>query len=271
MNPIHSGQCPFLANMLSRSKPIDACLGVPGIPQSATGQTTLLTGVNAALVAGRHVEGFPNAELRSVIRRSSIYSKLNRAGLTSTFANGYWLRTVEQVEQMSLHSVTTVAALSGHGTVRCRDCIESDQAVYQDVTREHLHSRGYTGRLIPPAQAAAHLSAIARDYHLTVFEYFQTDRAGHACNFERAVAVLRDLDGFLSTLARHCTETGTNLMLTSDHGNIEDLATRRHTMNPVPLFAEGPHVGQFANEITSLQDIVPALLRLYGVSGDPGQ
>ena len=107
VNPVHSGACPHLSGMLRRSKPIDACLGVPGVPQSATGQTTLLTGINAAQVVGRHVEGFPNAELKTIIRRHSLFARLSQAGLTSTFANGYWAETVEEAERMPLHSPAT--------------------------------------------------------------------------------------------------------------------------------------------------------------------
>src|SRR6185436_9156180 len=42
----------------------DASLGVTGLPQSATGQTTLFTGVNAAQVLGRHLYAFPTATLQ---------------------------------------------------------------------------------------------------------------------------------------------------------------------------------------------------------------
>ncbi|NJN93408.1 MAG: phosphoglyceromutase, partial [Anaerolineales bacterium] len=39
---------------------LDACLGVPGLPQSATGQTTILTGYNAPAVLGEHYGPYPN-------------------------------------------------------------------------------------------------------------------------------------------------------------------------------------------------------------------
>ncbi|MBI3975273.1 MAG: metalloenzyme, partial [Armatimonadetes bacterium] len=39
--------------------PTDATLGVPGLPQSATGQTALLTGLNAPALIGRHVTAYP--------------------------------------------------------------------------------------------------------------------------------------------------------------------------------------------------------------------
>ena len=46
---------------------LDATLGVKGLPQSATGQATLFTGVNAARLLGFHLRGFP---VNSGVRRS---------------------------------------------------------------------------------------------------------------------------------------------------------------------------------------------------------
>ena len=46
---------------------VDACLGIAGRPQSATGQATLFTGVNAAAHLGQHLHGFPNAKLRQLL------------------------------------------------------------------------------------------------------------------------------------------------------------------------------------------------------------
>src|ERR1051325_8840139 len=46
----------------------DACLGVPGRPQSASGQTTILTGINAPRMIGAHKQGFPNQPLLDIIR-----------------------------------------------------------------------------------------------------------------------------------------------------------------------------------------------------------
>src|SRR5262245_15341106 len=52
--------------------PTDPSLGVEGRPQSASGQTTILTGVNAPLTLGYHKQGFPNAALLEIIDRHSI-------------------------------------------------------------------------------------------------------------------------------------------------------------------------------------------------------
>ena len=70
--------------------PTDACLGVPGRPQSASGQTTILTGINAAAAIGAHKQGFPNQSLLDIIREHSIFLQLKKRGVDSiTFANTY--------------------------------------------------------------------------------------------------------------------------------------------------------------------------------------
>ncbi|MEJ2627616.1 MAG: metalloenzyme, partial [bacterium] len=69
--------------------PTDATLGIEGLPQSATGTATLLTGVNCAQELKRHVPGFPNNQLTEIIRKASILKKVNQKGLSSTFINAY--------------------------------------------------------------------------------------------------------------------------------------------------------------------------------------
>ena len=63
--------------------------------------------------------------------------------------------------------------------------------------------------------------------------------AGHSQNRERAEGILRTLDAFLKEVVAGRPDD-TLLVVTSDHGNIEDLSTRGHTFNQVPLIAVGP-------------------------------
>src|ERR1041384_2819170 len=58
----------------------DARLGVEGLPQSATGQTTILTGVNGAQLIGRHLNGYPSPRLKQALAEHSIYKKLMARG-----------------------------------------------------------------------------------------------------------------------------------------------------------------------------------------------
>ena len=67
----------------------DAQLNVAGTPQSATGQTTLLTGVNAATYLGHHLPGFPNRTLKELLAKHSLFRRLKQKGMQMTFANAY--------------------------------------------------------------------------------------------------------------------------------------------------------------------------------------
>ena len=261
VNPIHAGHCPHLEALLQdHAVPVDAGMGVEGLPQSATGQAAMLTGRNTAKIVGRHVEGFPGRLLREIVREHNLFTRLADRGLTSTFANAYFVDEVSQVLAGRLQSVTTVATLAAFGTVRGREQLERNDAVYQDLTRQSLVARGYTGPIVSPAEAAEHLAAIAASHHLTLFEYFQTDRAGHGGDREWVVGVLAEFDAFLGRLLARCLETGLLLVLTSDHGNIEDLSTGLHTANPVPLAARGPGADALRARVRSITDVSPVIL-----------
>jgi hypothetical protein len=262
-NPVHSGVCPHIALLLrDHSVAIDALLGVPGLPQSATGQTTLLTGVSAQARLGCHVVGFPGKELREIITEHNIFRVLCGLGLRVTFANAYFVRNPADAAAMQMKSVTTVATLSALGAVRGLDAMLRNEAVYQDLTRDALRSRGYKGPAVTAPAAAAHLAAIAGKHDFTLFEYFQTDRAGHSGDAAWAKSVLGLLDGFLQTLMARTSETGITLVLTSDHGNIEDISSPTHTANPVPFAAVGPGAGFLLGRVRSIADVTPALIEL---------
>ena len=61
--------------------PTDASLGIEGRPQSASGQTTILTGINAPKLLGKHKQGFPNEKLREIIGQHSIFLQLKNRNI----------------------------------------------------------------------------------------------------------------------------------------------------------------------------------------------
>ncbi len=264
VNPVYSGACPVLCRLLEQhAVPIDAGMGVPGIPQSATGQTAIFTGINAARHMGRHVEGFPGPVLRDIIRAHNLYDQFSALGLSCTFANAYYVSDMAEVESRKIQSVTTVSALKAFGCVRDQAMMLEGRAVYQDLTRASLRERGYEGPLRTPRQSGADLLAIARHYDFTLFEYFQTDRAGHKGTLEDVKRVLGLFDEFLEAVLPFAEEPGHLLVLTSDHGNIEDFGSRSHSLNPVPLVAIGEGSASLKQRVKSLTDITPALVELY--------
>jgi hypothetical protein len=259
VNPLLDATFPTLRQLLREcSVPVDARLNVPGLPQSATGQTALLTGHNAAAFAGRHVEGFPGPRLRWLIQQDNVFIRLKREGLRSTFANAYFVGEGTELNGFP-HSVTTVATLSAFGDVRRVSALERNEAVYHDLTRARLRPRGYTGPLLQPEEAAEHLVALAAAHHFTLFEYFETDRAGHSAHIGRARAVLADLDRFLGRALALADRDRVAILLTSDHGNIEDMSSPWHTENPVPLALAGASLPLRTDRILSLADVTPEI------------
>lgn len=268
INPIHSGACPCLCRLLAEhAVPVDAGMGVPGIPQSATGQTAIFTGVNAARHMGRHVEGFPGPALREIIRERNLYDQLAELGVSSTFANAYYVSDMAEVKSRKIQSVTTVSALKAFGKVRDRSLMEEGRAVYQDLTRESLRERGYDGPLRTPSQSGRDLVALAGEYDFTLFEYFQTDRAGHKGSREDVCRILGLFDEFLAAILPFPSRPGCLFVLTSDHGNIEESGSRGHSTNPVPLVAIGEGSSFLKKRVKSLTDVTPALVELYRRAG----
>jgi len=258
VNPLRDPRFPNLGNLLAGAIPLDACLGVDGLPQSATGQATLLTGINAAKEMGRHIEGFPPPSLKKLIEHENIFSKLLKLGKHCTFANSYWIDDPHRIPPRR-QSVTTVMSLSALGKVRGKKELMADGAVNHDITRWTMHTRGYDGKLISPETAADHLRTVAEENDFTLFEYFLTDRAGHSGTPDLVFQCLETLERFLPRVAAFAKQPNHLFLLSSDHGNIEDPATSAHTKNFVPLVALGVHAEKF-NSLKTLADVTPAIL-----------
>ena len=243
------------------SVPIDACLSVPGLPQSATGQATMFTGVNAPVFMGRHCEGFPGPSLRKKIEEDNLFLRLKALGKRVRFADAYLVDSAEELAARRFKSVTTVMALTAPEVVSTTDDLMDNAAVMQDLTRETIQDRYPDIPVITPENAAAHLFGIARLNDFTLYEFFQTDVAGHSMDYARACAVLRLYDRFLSALVRFTRAAGITVLMTSDHGNIEEINERGHTRNQVPFIALGPREEDFRAHVKSLVDVTPAILR----------
>lgn len=264
-NPINSEVCPTLCRLLSNhAKPVDACLGVDGPPQSATGQSTMFTGVNCAQAMGKHCEGFPGLALRKIIEEGNVLLSLKEKNRKTRFANAYLIDSPEDLRDRRFKSVTTVMALTAPEVIATTADLVVDDAVMQDLTRETVQDRYPDLPIITPQRAAEHLFRIACQADFTLFEFFQTDVAGHSMDYSRACAVLRAYDAFLASLVRCVEAAGITLVMTSDHGNIESISDRGHTRNPVPFLALGPGEQRLRDAVSSLTDVTPAVLAALG-------
>ncbi|MBD0370977.1 MAG: alkaline phosphatase family protein [Pyrinomonadaceae bacterium] len=246
----------FLDGVLVRT---DATLGVEGRPQSASGQTTILTGINAPALLGYHKQGFPNKALLEIIEEHSIFLQLKRAGVEpNTFANAYTRRFFDEPQRWV--SATTAAMRAAGMRFRDLEDLRAGRAVFQDFTNRMLIERGEDVTTRTPEEAGRILAGIAREHRFTLYEYFITDKVGHLQDMERARSILKALAEFLRALLSNVDLRRTTVIVTSDHGNIEDLSSRNHTLNKVPTLIWGAERERLAARINSLADITPAIL-----------
>lgn len=247
---------------------LDATLGVDGLPQSGTGQTALFAGVNAAAIHGAHYGPTPPTTVRDVLERESVMAHVaRRFGATSVaFANAFPDRFFAAVEPRQRWTATTRMARAAGVRLRRAADLAAGDAVAADLTGAGWHALFDPSLAeIDEATAAARLLALARAHRLTLFEVFHTDKAGHAQDPDAARDVLTALDRFFGALLDRLDPARDLLVVSSDHGNLEDLATRSHTRHRVPLVAWGAGAGAFAGA-ASLVDVAPALRRL--LTGD---
>jgi hypothetical protein len=256
---------------------IDATLGVPGLPQSGTGQTALLAGFNAALANGRHQPHFPPTALREQLAARGIFRRVADAGGNPAFANafgpGYW----EALAARRIRRSASVIAAEG-AAVRFRDGndLAAGRAVAWDITGQALRARGVPPSLATPQHAGAVLARLAGEHELVFFETFLPDLAGHGRlsgigeSSRPITAQIHDamarIDGLLAGVLATMRPSDT-LVLSSDHGNVESLAARAHTTNPVPLLVVGPGAPVFGAilDISHVADAVQAVA-LHGTA-----
>jgi 2,3-bisphosphoglycerate-independent phosphoglycerate mutase len=242
----------------------DATLGVEGLPQSGTGQTTLLTGRNGAAEYGRHFGPWVPTPLRPMLAAENLLRRAVDAGRTAAFANAYPLSGAPADPRIFRRPAgPMLAAQSAGALTRGAAELAEGRAVASSITNERW--REHLGSDVPdvtPEDAARTLARIAGDADVTLFAHYDTDYSGHRGALDGAVTALERVDAFLGALA-DALPPDTLLVVSSDHGNVEDVRGG-HTLNPVPVLAVGAGREQFVN-VQSLMDVIPIILQAIGV------
>jgi hypothetical protein len=242
--------------------PLDACLGVPGLPQSATGQVALLTGQNAPAHIGRHLAAYPTPSLAALLEVHGLFGALRRSGISVALANAYTPAYFDAVASRRLrHGAITLHALQAGVRLRTVADLAAGHAVYQDLTNERARNLGAPVPVVTPEEAGRNLARIAGAHRFTMFEFFQSDLAGHQ-RLPDAGAVVERLDRFLGGVLEHVDAATTLVVLTSDHGNLEDQRTTAHTTNPVPALLAGARRDVMGGRLRAITDVAPACLWL---------
>jgi len=268
--PLHRDPDGALPRRISPERacvPLDANLGVAGRPQSGTGQTSLLSGTNAAARFGRHFGPWVPTPLRADFARDNLLSRAAAAGRRACYANAV-PRQGPAAGGRRRPAAPPFAARAAGVRIRGADDLAAGRAVASQITNT-LWQR-YSDRKIPgaaPGAAGRRLAELAGRAEVTLFAHFDTDHAGHRRDLAPAVSVLERVDAFLGHL-HEALPADTLLLVTSDHGNVEDVRVG-HTRNPVPLVAAGPGAGALAARVGSIRELIPALCETLHISPSP--
>lgn len=242
--------------------PTDTTLGVPGLPQSATGQATILSGRNVPQLIGEHYGPKPNGAVTAHIAAGTLFDDVVQAGGAAALLTPYPHRYFEAIASgRRLLSAVPLAATRAGLPLRNADDLRAGNAVSPDFTaqgwRDHL---GYDDMPVLSLEGAgARIGALAQAHTFSFFEHWPSDRSGHRGTLQEAVAHLEMIDTVLGGLLDTWDDATGLLMITSDHGNIEAKDRRQHTANPVPTILVGPGHAALAPAIHDLTDIAPVV------------
>ena len=281
-NPFALAELPNLQNLLSGQRVVakaaplesqratllalDASLGVPGLPQSATGQATLLSGENVPAKLGYHYGPKPNQAVADLVANANLLKQLRDAGLKVAFLNAFPDAYFEAIGSgHRLYGTIALAAARAGVPLYTVDDLRLGRAISADFTAQGWRDRlGYKDTpLIEPRRAGEQMAAQAGQFEFSLFEYWLTDYAGHEQDMKAACDLLVTFDQVLGGLLDAWDNNSGLILVTSDHGNLEDLSTHRHTSNPVPalLVGEAELRRQFAAGLHDLTGIAPAIKR----------
>lgn len=264
-------------------KAIDARLGVEGMPMSATGQTSLFTGINAPRIFNQHKDSYPDRLMRKIIKENNIFTQLKKNHLKAQFLNAYpecahlftpqHARILDDGEfqfssTFKFHSrnslsVTTCMLLSSFTTPFDENDILREKALYHDYSNQSLLERGLNLPVFSPEKAAEIMFKTSRDYDLLLYEFFQTDMYGHGFELGQCVELIHNLNRLVKRLISYLDKEKNTLLITSDHGNLEDMLTPLHTLNPVPLITWGRKSQELRENIKNLTEVTPAVIDLF--------
>jgi 2,3-bisphosphoglycerate-independent phosphoglycerate mutase len=257
LEPFQSPQASF--------RPIDATLGVEGNPESATGQSALLTGVNVSREIGGHYGPKPDPRIRRILQKHNLLARLSESGLRVRLLNAYPDSYFEAIRSgRRLHGTIPLAFDLAGISLATESDLDRGEAISADFT-----GRGWRTRLersqtpvLSPEDAGRRMVDLALRSDFTMFDHWLPDYAGHYGEMQGAVRLLGILDRALGGIIAAMAGSELTVFISSDHGNLEDLSSPGHTRNPVPAIALGCFGArrEILDSMKDLTDFAPAIL-----------
>jgi hypothetical protein len=253
--PFHGEHASLLA--------IDPAVGVSGLPQSATGQAILLTGINIPAELGYHYGPKPNPEVAAYLKEATLFSRFVKEGRKAALLNAYPPRYFDGIDSgKRLYSSIPLSVINAGLLLFRHDDLFAGRALSADFTGEGWRTMlGFREAPVMEATyAGAKLASLAKNYDFSLFEYWASDYAGHKQQMDNAIELMETFDAVLGGLMQAWDDEGL-ILVTSDHGNMDDLSTRKHTPANVPALVIGNKTArdEFMRDMKDLTDIAPAI------------
>ncbi len=242
--------------------PTDPRMGVPGRPQSASGQAAILTGRNVPTLIGTHFGPRPNAAIRALLAEDNFYKQVLAHGMSAALLEAYpprWHEAVDRGKRLRA-SYQEAPHTAGLPIFTEKELYNGD-ALAVDWTGEGWRSQlGYTDSPIyTPFEAGVKMVELSRRYHFAFFANWLTDTIGHRGTVADGAGMLELFDAVMAgALATWHDDEGL-IVIASDHGNLEDMRHGKHTENDVPTVIIGSERQAFAAGLATLADIAPRM------------
>jgi hypothetical protein len=225
----------------------------------------LLTGINIPSELGYHYGPKPNPEVAAYLKEATLFSRFTKEGKKAALLNAYPPRYFDGIDSgKRLYSSIPLAVVNAGLPLFKHDDLFAGRALSADFTGEGWRTMlGFRDAPVMEARRAGqHLGGLAKEYDFALFEYWASDYAGHKQEMGNAVRLMETFDGVLGGLTEVWDEDGL-ILVTSDHGNMDDLSTRKHTDANVPALVIGDKEarGEFTRDIKDLTHIAPAIWR----------
>ena len=201
--------------------------------------------------------------MRAVLDEGGIFRRLAALGHRPYFCNAYPQGYFDAVARgKRLLSAVPYAAVAGGQTLLTHADLVAGHALAADFTNQAWRDQlGYLDApVFAPAAAGRELWRIAQPYDFIFFEHWMTDVLGHKQALAGAVELFQRFDGFLGGLLDAADLEHTLIIVSSDHGNVEDCSHGKHTENPALTLLLGAERRRYAARITALTDFAPIIL-----------
>lgn len=242
--------------------PTDPRVGVEGRPQSASGQAMILTGLNIPQLIGEHYGPRPNPPIREILAHDNFFKQIVVHGMTAAMLEAYPPQFHAVINSGKRLRSSYQQALFEAGLPLFEEKqLYSGDAMSGDWTGEGWRSElGYKDTPVyGRREAGAKMVELSRRYHFSFFSHWATDVIGHRGTLQDGINALELFDEVMAGALEAWNDDEGLIIITSDHGNLEDLSHKKHTENDVPTLVIGKGKEAFVEGLHTLADIVPRM------------